>query len=430
MKKKTEVYILFKKMKHSRLFKNMSWLFILNFSNKIIPFFTFPYITRIFQAEGFGIISFSLAFIAYFQVFIDYGFNLTGAKKVATAEHDSRELSKVYSTIITTKFLFFLISLPIIIFVTIFNDALFEYKEIIFTFILLALSNVLMPTWLFQGLQKVKNMTVISLVIRILFLISVFTLVKSINDLLLYALLYSSSFLIIAIVSSWHIHIHMGIRFCKVRFKFVIEMIIEGYYVFTSSAVIAVMGSTGIFVLGMFYTVEYSGYYSGISKINQIIVMFFYPIGLALFPYHSKKYRLSFTSGYNSVVKVSKIILPAFLIISMCIIFLREQIVWLILGEDFLSMANLIIVMAFIPFLSIVSNLLGTQILVASGYAKEYSKAFLKSALLSIILYFVLGYYFAIWGVVIATVAGEIISLHFLYIEVKKVKKIEKGSIN
>lgn len=414
-----------KKLFKSRLFNNMSWLFIFNISNRIIPFFTFPYITRIFLPEGFGTIAFSLAFISYFQILIDYGFNLTGARKVATVENDQYELSKTYTTIFITKLLFFLLSTPLIIVIPLLNSKLYEYREIIFVFILLAFSNVLIPTWLFQGLQRVKELTIISLIVRIFFLISVFTFIKSKDDIFLYAFLYSLSFLLIGLISMIVVHYRIKITFSRITIIEILEVIKDGFYVFTSSAVISVMSSTGIFVLGLFYVTEYSGYYSAVTKIMQIITMFYYPIGQALFPYHSKKYATSFKDGYSSVVNTAKYIVPVFFAIAVFVILLRKHIVEIVLGTSFISASNLLIVLAFHPLLSIISNLMGTQILVASGYNREYSRAFIKGGLFSVLLYFVLGYLFAIWGVVFATVIGEIFSLLMLYKEVRRLKKMK-----
>ena len=402
----------------NRLIKNMSWLFILNFSNTIIPYFTFPYITRIFLPEGYGIISFSLSFVAYFQTFINYGFNLTGARKIATAEGDEEELSRIYTSIISTKFLFFFTSLALIILITLLNSKLFEYRSIIFIFILLVLGNTLMPVWIFQGLQRVRDMTIVSLTVRIAFMICVFTLIKSPSDIPLYAVLYSVSFLIIGIISMVVVRIQIKVKFCKINFKDIINMIKDGFYVFTSSAVISVMDSTGIFVLGLFYLAEYSGYYSGISKITQVITMLFYPIGQALFPYHSKKYAVSFKNGYSSVIRIAKMVIPLFAFFAVIVFLLRKSIVLLVLGDAYVSVANLLIIMSFLPLISIMSNFIGTQILVASGHTKEYSRAFLRGSLISVFLYFTLGYFYAIWGVAIAAVFGSITNLALLYLEV------------
>ena len=425
--KKAKNTISISSIRNSRLLSNMSWLFILNFSNTIIPYFTFPYITRVFLPEGYGALSFSLSFVAYFQTFIDYGFNLTGARRIATIEDDGRELSKVYTTIIATKFMFFLISVPVMVIVTLSSSVIFSYYKLIFIFILMAFSHVLMPTWMFQGLQRVRDMTIISLSVRVLFVIGVFTLIKTPDDITLYAILYSSSFLCIAILSIVIIRTHIKIRFCKISFADIKFMIKDGFYVFTSSAVISLMGSTGIFVLGLFHSAEFSGYYSGISKINQAITMLFYPIGQALFPYHSKKYKESFHTGYRSSLKIARLVIPIFLLFAIVIIIFRKSIVGLVLGNDYILASDLLMVMAFFPTLSIISNFLGTQILVASNHTKEYSRAFLRGATVSIALFLLLGYFYAIWGVAAAALGGAIANLIFLFIEVRKVAQKECG---
>jgi PST family polysaccharide transporter len=410
----------------SRLFTNMSWLFILNFSNMIIPVFTFPYITRIFLPDGYGLVSFSLSFIAYFQSFIDYGFSLTGARKIATAEGNKKELSKIYSSIIAAKFLLFLISVPLIIMITLSNTKLYECHEIIFIFIIMAFSNVVMPTWLFQGLQKVKDMTIISLLTRTIFLICVFTMVKTSEDIPTYAILYATSFLIIGVVSMIAIRTQIKIKLCKISLRDIVDVMNDGFYVFTSSAVISVMSTTGIFVLGLFYAAEYTGYYSGINKINQLVTMLFYPIGQALFPYHSKKYAESFKRGYSSSMRIAKIVIPGFTGFAVIVILFREHIVNLVVGPGYVNAANLLIIMAFLPALSIMSNFMGTQILVASGHTKEYSRAFLRGSFISIFLYFVLGYSFGTWGVAIGAFLGAVFNLLFLQVEILAIVKNPK----
>ncbi|WP_313126487.1 oligosaccharide flippase family protein [Proteiniclasticum ruminis] len=418
-----KIYKKLNQLMRSNLFYNMSWLFILNFSNTLIPYFTFPYITRIFLPEGYGRISFALSFIAYFQTIIDYGFNLTGARLVAKNDNSKSSISKIYSSIVLTKLLFFLLVVPVILVIVNTNDALRTDRWLIYILLIMLLSNVLMPTWLFQGLQRMKFMTVISMSIRFIFLISVFVLIKSPDDIYLYTILYATSFLLISIISIFVIRFRLGIGFSKVSLYDIRIMINDGYYVFTSSAVIRVMGSTGTFVLGLFHSPIYTGYYSGANKIVQVITMMFYPIGQAMFPYICKNYDISFEKGYRVTIKFAKIVIPLFILPTFFLLIFRGQVVSIILGESYSVAANILILISLTPILSIISNLMGTQILVASGKTKEYSRAFFRGSILSIILYIVLGYYFSVWGVSIASVLGSIINIIFLYVEIYKIKK-------
>jgi len=249
-------------------------------------------------------------------------------------------------------------------------------------------------------------------------------MVKTSEDITIYAILYSTSFLIIGIVSMIAVRTQINIRLCKISLGEILDVFRDGFYVFTSSAVISIMGTTGIFVLGLFYAPEYTGYYSGISKINQVVTMLFYPVGQALFPYHSKKFAVSFNNGYSSAISIAKIIIPVFTCFAVIVVLFREQVVNLILGVKYISAANLLIIMAFLPVISITSNFLGTQILVASGYTKEYSRAFIRGSFISVLLYFVLGYFFGTWGIATGAFLGAVLNLLFLYVEVLSIKKL------
>lgn len=418
-----------KELLRSKLFSNMSWLFILNFSNTIIPYFTFPYIARVLTPAGYGNIAFALSFIAYFQTFVDYGFNLTGARNVAKTENNKQELSKIYTQVLTIKTCFFLICIPIIIIATCFNSKLNQVRELIYIFTLLILGNVTIQTWFFQGLQKSKYMTIISIIIRTIFLISVFTLVKTQQDIILYSVIYAMSFILIGITTMLFIRYKLKIKFCKVKIIELKQLIREGGYVFISTAIISIIGTTGAFILGIFDNAEVVGYYSGMQKIIQVITLIYYPIGQALFPYNSQKYREDFQSGYSTTKKVFKITLPIFIMISIIVMIFRHLIVKIALGAQYIKYVNLLLILCCVPITSIVSNFLGTQTLVASGHNREYSRAFIESVFIYIGLYILLGYEFSVWGIATARVLGEIFNIMFLYWEVKKIQKQEKRKL-
>ena len=44
---------------------------------------TFPYLVRTLGVEKYGLVMFAQAFISYFSLMGDYGFNLSGTREVA-----------------------------------------------------------------------------------------------------------------------------------------------------------------------------------------------------------------------------------------------------------------------------------------------------------------------------------------------------------
>lgn len=85
-----------RKLAESKVVKNGFWLLVLQGFNTIIPMLTIPYITRLLSKGSYGEFSLALNWIGYFQVVVEYGFGLTGARKVAVSK-DRAEINHIHS---------------------------------------------------------------------------------------------------------------------------------------------------------------------------------------------------------------------------------------------------------------------------------------------------------------------------------------------
>ena len=54
--------------------------------SKGIAFITTIYLARVISPEGFGILGYTTAFITFFLLFIDFGFDVISVKKIANNE--------------------------------------------------------------------------------------------------------------------------------------------------------------------------------------------------------------------------------------------------------------------------------------------------------------------------------------------------------
>ena len=179
----------------SKIVTNGIWMILLQGFNTIIPLLTLPYITRILSTSAYGEFSIALNWISYFQVIVEYGFGLSGAKRAAT-QNDKKEISKIHSNIITARFI--LMSLCIIAFIVIILTMKIDQTQTISMSILflMVLGTVFQQNWYFQGIAEMKNITVINIISRITSVVLIFLLVKQPSDLLLYCLLYASNYII------------------------------------------------------------------------------------------------------------------------------------------------------------------------------------------------------------------------------------------
>lgn len=409
----------------SKIFKNSIWLTILQVVNTVIPFITIPYITRVLGTSVYGNFSITLNWILYFQVLVEFGFGLSGSRKVAIAK-DDKEIGIIFNNIISARIVLLSISFILMNIISLlFGFDKKMYVSMLLLFIMI-IGTTFQLTWLFQGKQDMKFITIINVVSRMISIILIFLFVKNENDLYLYCILYSITLFLSSLISLIVAKKNYNLKFKFAKYKDVINEINEAKYLFVSSAMTKIFSGFGITVLGIFSSSNIVGIYSAIYKIPYILTMFFSPISQALYPFCSLEYKKDFNSG---VKKVKSVFLPVFLLFlipSLLIILFRDFTVRIVFGPEYSNYSFVMIPLVLQFLFAIINNFVGIQMLVASKHQKEYTKAFSIGCLAIVICNFLLGYYFSIYGVGIAALLGEFVLFVALMIQFKKIYNKEK----
>ena len=176
---------------NKKIIENFSYLTLIQVFNLVLPLIIYPYLIKVLGKEVYGTIIFTQTVATYFTIFINFGFNIFGAKEIAINKENIKKTNEIFSSILTIKSIFWIISILILI-ISLFllqieTDEILLY---IFSF-LICIHEVLFPQWFFQGIEKMKYNTIINLTIKILFIILTLFFVQTKEQYLLVPLLNS-----------------------------------------------------------------------------------------------------------------------------------------------------------------------------------------------------------------------------------------------
>lgn len=409
-----------KQLCKSKLAQNSMWMILLQGFNTIIPLLTLPYITRILSPSAYGGFSLALNWIGYLQVIVEYGFELTGSRKIVMRESD-KDLDAIFSIIVLSRLFLLIICTAILSFIVIVIPV--DKSQIVCMVILflMVFAIVFQQTWFFQGMEEMKNIAIINVISRTISVIFIFTLVKSPKDLYLYCFLYVSNYLISGIIGCFIVYKKYHVRFKKVSILSIKKEIKEGWYLFLSSAMSKIFGSIGITILGILSTKSDVGIFSAINKIPYVLTLLFAALSQAIYPYNCKRFSVSFSEGVKNVKKVAKPIILLFGVMGMGLIILHYPIVKYAFGDVYAQKSTLLIPFIIWVIFGIINNFLGIQVLVASGHQKEYSKSFQVGVICMSFMMVVLGYIWKSYGIACASMLSEMLLCVLLYRNIKKI---------
>lgn len=410
------------------LINNFFALSVLQFLNLVLPLITLPYLLRVIGVENVGLLAFSQAFVFYFQIVTEYGFNLTATRDISVNTENKESVKKIYNETMTTKFFLFFVS-GIVLFLLVISTPYFWKNHILYLFYYLSLfGQILFPIWFFQGVQQMKYVTYINVIAKTIFTILVFLIVTHEEDYIFVPLLLAIGNIISGIISVYYLYKNHGIFFKIQHFSKVKEQLISGKFIFLSQLKITLFSNTNTFVLGLIAGNFSVGLFNTAEKIIRAFASLQVPVVNTLFPYIAKEIRNNLD---KTVVQIKKIGLygTIFYMIILTPVFIYSKEIIVLLGtKDAIESSKILRILITLPLLIFLNNLFGTQILLNLNKDKTYFNILLVTAVTNIVLIFPLTYRFDYVGTSISVLITE--TLLFLLMWVYTTKTIKKERID
>lgn len=390
-----------------RLFSNFVSLAILQGANYILPLITFPYLVRVLGVEKFGLLAFATATVTYFQILTDYGFNLSATRDISINRDNNQKLQEIFSSVMIIKLGLLILSFLLLIILILNFDKFRKDWEVFLLSFGMVVGQVLFPVWFFQGMEKMKYITILNIFAKLLFTIAIFIFVKEQADYWKVPLFNSLGFILAGILALRIVFKDFKIGFIFPSVKAIKHQLVEGWHIFISTVAISLYTTSNTFILGLFTNNTIVGYYSAAERLVRAIQGLWSPVSQTLYPYFSKI--------YNRNQKKAKQLLARMLVIAAIITFListfgclsASYFLPLILGKEYLPSVPVFRILVFIIFIVGVNNILGIQGLVSFGYGNKFSQVVIIAGIFHLVLLFIFIPQFGCLGPAIATILSE-----------------------
>lgn len=271
--------------------QNFLFLAIIQSSNVLISIISMPLLIQNIGVDQFGLVNLALAVIVLMNVLVVYGYNLSAPREVAISQKDKTALSHLVSNVFSAKILL-ASSSAFVILVAVFGLNLFKEYQIILVFsILMLFSEATLPLWFFQGMEKMKLISIANIFSKLLFLMGIVLFIHSPEQSKWVNFMMGFFGLSINLGLLVYIHYFLGIKFFKPEWGAIKVSLKENFLLFLSSASSYISVNGGLIILSFFSVAETLGMYSLAERVVMVLRMFPAMIIQSIYPNASKLFQ-------------------------------------------------------------------------------------------------------------------------------------------
>lgn len=414
-----KIHNIIKERTKTLVFKNFSALMILQLGNTVLALIIMPYLINALGISKYGLYSFAFAISMYLVIVTDFGFGFTGVKLISVNRNNLNKVSGIFHSIQIIKIIILLILLVIYSLAILFIETLSENKELFFLSFGILIGQTIIPIWFFQGMEKMKYITVINLSIRLISLILILVFVKQPEDINLAIASQAVGFLFAGVLSLFIAYAKFDLKLSFPKKTDVFHLLSSSKDMFFSSLSLSLYKNFNLIFLGFLSTNTEVGIYSAAEKIIKAAHSLTAPLSQAIYPNMSLKFsELKTNESVSKLLKLSKYYtVPLLGIISLLLLF--EDFFIRFLGISDSGFSRVFIVLTPVIFLGSLNYLFGIIGLVNLNKEKNFNKATLTGAAVNLTLCWLLSENYGATGSAIALVIAEftvlLLVIYFLF---------------
>lgn len=413
-----------------RLIENFFSLSLLQGANYLLPLITLPYLVRVLGPEKYGLVMFAQAFIQFFAVFTDYGFNISATREISIYRKDGKKISQIFNSVLIVKFVLTILSF-LVLTIIVFNVNKFRNEWLIYFLTYgMVVGNIFFPVWFFQGIEMMRYISILNIISRAIFTISIFIFIRQSTDYIFVPLINSLGFIVSGVIAFYLAFKRFNIKLTFPGFMNIYEQLKKGWHAFISGLAISLSGRANTIILGLLTNDTVVGYYVAAEKVFLALVQIFTPLFQTLYPFIIKLASNSREIAINFLNRIFFYVIISSGFIWVVFFIFSDPLLNLVLGNDFAE--SIRVFKIFSPQLVIVpiAYIFFYLGMLTFNLDRYYSTLYLIGSLLNIVLLyiFLVPVGLEARGAALAGLIKEILITFFAYIILfkKKIKLFPK----
>jgi PST family polysaccharide transporter len=312
--------------KYKPIIHNFTALFTVQIFSYLFPFITIPYLTLKLGIIAFGKYGLYLAVISFVDSLVSYGFRVSATNQIAQNSEDVSSISSIATSVFIAK-IGIVLAILFLLFISFQIDLIRSEIRFYLIGIGFIVGNLLLPVWLYQGMQKMVYITYSSVLAKCIFTALIFWRVKSSEDLFWVVGAHSFAYFVSGVLA-----FVASIKLFKLRLRWpgigeVRDQMSIGLSVFLAQLSVSLYSNLNLIVFGTFASDISLGIYAITEKVYKLGITIAAPFNRAIFP-HLAKLRNDSKSGYT--VELSKLVKPlslVFAILSITVFLFAPEII-------------------------------------------------------------------------------------------------------
>ncbi len=393
-----------------RVSRNFIAIFLSDAASRALGFAATVYLARVLSVNGFGLISYGMAFLTYALLFANPGLTTIGAREIAKHPDDRRITDEILGLKLVLAFTVFIV---FIVGLWVFPGVPLTKRVVLFYLLSLLPFSVLLE-FVFQGREQMIQVGLTRFIQHAVYVTVIFAIVKTTNDVTGVPIAYfigytvAAGFLLLAYIRAYgRIRIVLSLKKWK-------DILVSSTPVGLATIFNQLALNLPPLFLGIAYSKADVGLYSASFKIIVMLLIVERVVHYVSFPVIARQHNKEPEKLKKTFSVITRLLLTIGVPLTVGGAILAGPIIAFIYGAEYSSSAAILRIMLLYFLITPLNSIYGYG-LVAMNREREFLRVIALTSFVNVLLIFVIGLLMKGLGAAIALVVSESISAVLMY---------------